>query len=81
MATSGLSAQTQLAVAWVVAENLAAMIPTDQVAIFPWRSPWTAQFRVTVDIARFDGPLGGPADLTARWRLLDESRRWTRCER
>ena len=54
-----------------LAENLSAMIPTDAVALFPWRTPWTVQYRVTVDILRFDGALGGPAVLHARWRLLD----------
>ena len=47
------------------------MIPTNAVAIFPWRTPWTVEYRVTVEIFRFDGPLGGPAVLNARWRLLD----------
>lgn len=61
------------AVSRVLAENLSAMIPTDAVAIFPWRTPWTPQYRVTVDIFRFDGPLVGPAVLSARWRLLDGS--------
>jgi hypothetical protein len=59
-------------VARVLAENLAVMIPTDAVAVFPWKTSWTPQFRVTVDIVHFDGPLSGPAVLAARWRLLDE---------
>ncbi len=58
-------------VARVVAENLALMVPTDAVAVFPWRSPWTVRYRVIVEILRFDGPLGGPVMLNARWRLLD----------
>jgi len=59
-------------VARVVAENLAVMVPTDAVTVFPWKASWTPQFRVTVDIVHLDGPLGGPAVLAARWRLLDE---------
>jgi hypothetical protein len=55
----------------VLAENLSAMVPTDAVAVFPWRTPWTVHYRVTLEILRFDGPLGGPAVLHARWRLLD----------
>jgi uncharacterized lipoprotein YmbA len=55
----------------VLAENLSMMIPTDAVPVFPWRTPWTLQYRVTVEILRFEGPLGGPAVLSARWRLLD----------
>ncbi len=56
-----------------IAEDLSAMIPTDAVAVFPWPTPWTVQYRVTVDILRFDGALGGPAVLHARWRLLDST--------
>jgi 6-phosphogluconolactonase len=41
-------------------------------AVFPWKTSWTPQFRVTVDIVHFDGPLSGPAVLAARWRLLGE---------
>ena len=48
-------------VARVVAENLSAMIPTDSVVVFPWRTPWVVAYRVTMEILRFDGPLG------ARW--------------
>lgn len=55
----------------VVAENLATMVPTEAVAVFPWRAPWTVKYRVTMEILRFDGPLGGPVVLNARWRLLD----------
>jgi hypothetical protein len=55
----------------VVAENLSAMIPTEAVAIFPWRTPWVVQYRITMEVLRFDGPLAGPVVLNARWRLLD----------
>ena len=59
-------------VARVLAENLAVMVPTDAVAVFPWKTSWTPPFRVTVDIVHLDGPLSGPAFLAGRWRLLDE---------
>jgi hypothetical protein len=58
-------------IARTLAGNLSAMIPTDAVPIFPWRAPWTAQYRVTVDILQFDGALGRSVVLDARWRLLD----------
>jgi uncharacterized lipoprotein YmbA len=57
----------------VIAENLAALIPTDAVALFPWRSPTSVTYRVTAEVFRFDGPLGGPVMLSAQWRLLDGS--------
>jgi len=58
-------------VARVVAENLSVMIPTDAIVVYPWKTPWTIQYRVTMEILRFDGPLGGVVVLHARWRLLD----------
>ncbi len=58
-------------IAQTLAENLAATLPSDAVPVFPWRTPWTVQYRVTVDILRFDGTLGGLSVLDARWRLLD----------
>jgi uncharacterized lipoprotein YmbA len=58
-------------IAQTLAENLAAMLPSDAVPVFPWRTPWIVQYRVTVDILRFDGALGGLSVLDARWRLLD----------
>lgn len=60
-------------VARVIAENLALMVPTDAVVLFPWRTPRTVAYRVTVEILRFDGSLAGPVGLNAHWRLLDEA--------
>jgi uncharacterized lipoprotein YmbA len=60
-------------IARALAGNLSAMIPTDAVPIFPWRASWTVQYRVTVDILRFDGTIGKSVVLDARWRLLDSS--------
>lgn len=58
-------------VARVIAENLAIMLPTDAVVLFPWRTPQTVAYRVTVEILRFDGSLGGPVGLNGHWQLLD----------
>ena len=58
-------------IARVVAENLSAMIPTEAIVLYPWKTPWTIQYRVTFEVLRLDGPLGGLMVLNARWRLLD----------
>ncbi len=55
----------------VLAENLAAMIPSDRVVVFPWRSSWAVQYRVSLHVVRLDGPPGGTVAFTGRWRLLD----------
>jgi uncharacterized lipoprotein YmbA len=50
---------------------LSAAVPSGLTAVQSSRTPWTVQYRVTVETLRFDGPLGGPAVLHACWRLLD----------
>ena len=56
----------------VVAQNLTVMVPTDAALVYPWRSPRVVTYRVTLEIFRFDGTLGGPVVLNGRWRLLDK---------
>jgi len=55
-----------------LAENLAALIPTDRMLTFPWPRPATVDYQVVIDLVRFDGNLGGDAVLVARWRILDK---------
>jgi uncharacterized lipoprotein YmbA len=59
------------AFAGALAENLAIMIPTDSVAVFPWPRGTRIDYEVAVDVTRFEGRLGGSCDLVARWSLLD----------
>ncbi len=59
------------AFAAALAENLAVMIPTDQVAVFPWPRTARIDYEITVDVMRFEGRLGGSCDLDARWSLSD----------
>jgi hypothetical protein len=54
----------------VIAVNLSNMLETTRIFRFPRRDrtiPLT--YRVSVDIPRFDGTLGGDAQLVARWTL------------
>jgi len=54
----------------VLAENLAAHLKTDRVALFPWNSARSVQYQVLVDVMRFDGAVGGDVVLDARWAIL-----------
>lgn len=53
-----------------LAVNLSILLSTDRVSIFPWRKSMPIDYQVVVDVARFDGELGGNAWLIARWTLL-----------
>jgi uncharacterized protein len=55
----------------VLAENLARLIPTDQVLLQAWPRSATLDYQVTVEVLQFDGWVGGESTLLARWSILD----------
>jgi uncharacterized protein len=59
----------------VIAENLSAMLPGDQVYVFPWRSVKPVQYQITVRIMRFDAVPGDRVNLDARWMILEREGR------
>jgi uncharacterized lipoprotein YmbA len=58
-------------VARVLAENLARLIPTDQVLLQAWPRSAALDYQVTVEVLQFDGWLGGESKLVAFWSILD----------
>lgn len=59
----------------VIAVNLSNMLESDRVFVIPRRQKVSVEFQVSIDIARFDGRLGGTAVLGARWTLYDSDTR------
>jgi uncharacterized protein len=57
----------------VLGENLAFLIPTDQVLLHAWPQSATLDYQVTVDMLHFDGWLGGESTLLAHWSILDRA--------
>ena len=55
----------------VLAENLASDLSTDRVALFPWHGTMKVDYRVTVEVIRFDGKPGGSVHLDSRWSIID----------
>jgi uncharacterized lipoprotein YmbA len=55
----------------VLAENLARLIPTDQVLLHAWPRSDTLDYQVTAEVLQFDGWLGGESKLLALWSILD----------
>jgi uncharacterized lipoprotein YmbA len=55
----------------ILLENLATLLNTDQVVLYPWRKSVSVEYQVMVDVVRFDAENGGNAVLIARWTLLE----------
>lgn len=53
----------------VLASNLSVLVPTERVSFYPARLPAHLDLRISVEVLRFDGSLGGEAVLEARWSL------------
>ena len=54
----------------VLAQNLSILIPTDRIAVFPWNRSTPIDYRVAVEVTRFEAKTGGNALLVARWSVL-----------
>jgi len=54
----------------VLAKNLSVLLCSKTIATFPWRGGIFLDYRIEMDIERFDGDLGGNVSLEAWWRLL-----------
>jgi hypothetical protein len=59
----------------VLAENLAVLLNTDRVGVFPGERARVFDYNVSVYVTRFDGMLGEKAQLRARWVILDKNRK------
>jgi hypothetical protein len=54
----------------ILAENLSLLLATDRIALFPWTSVTPIDYRVTIDVIRFEGKIGGNVTLKIRWSIL-----------
>ena len=55
----------------VLAENLSVLLGTNRVFLLPRRQATTIDYQVEVQVTRFDGDVGGPVVLSARWEIFD----------
>ena len=56
----------------VLMENLSVLLPTDSFIILNGRGPEPADYKVQVEVIRFDGSLAGDTSLLARWTIVGE---------
>lgn len=53
-------------------ENLAHLLNTSRIVIFPSESRLPLDFRITAEVVSFEGRVGGDAVLKVRWAVMDE---------
>ncbi len=53
-----------------MADNLGALLNTDQVVVLPRRRSPRIDYQVEIDVTQFDTTVGGQTVLTARWTLF-----------
>jgi uncharacterized lipoprotein YmbA len=57
-------------VAPVLTQNLSLLLGTEDVVIYPWDDPVDPDYRVRLEMLRFDGTLGGTVELDTRWEVV-----------
>lgn len=61
----------QANLARVLAENIAILLPTDQIAVYPWEITFKPDYRVSLDIRYFEGQWGNNVLLDVTWTISD----------
>ena len=56
----------------VIAENLAYVLASDKVLSYPAIASVDTDYRIEIDIIRFDGSLGESVELIARWVIFNK---------
>ena len=56
----------------VLSKNVATLQPNTIVRAYPWNAFGDVDYRVIVDISRFDTQLGKSANLEASWAIMEE---------
>ena len=59
----------------VLAENLSVLLSTENVIVYPRPRSASAGYRITMEVIRFDGSLGGDVSLIARWAIFEGKER------
>jgi uncharacterized lipoprotein YmbA len=59
----------------VLAEDLAVLIPTDRIAVFPWAKDMPIDYEVEVEVIRSEATLGGEYAFIANWSVFKRGAR------
>jgi uncharacterized lipoprotein YmbA len=55
----------------LMGHRLMALLGTERVSLYPWPRHRQLDYQVRIDVLRFDGQLGGEAQFSGTWALLD----------
>jgi uncharacterized lipoprotein YmbA len=55
----------------VIAQNLGAILGTEEVAVFPWPAGTHVDWTASVDVLRFERTPDGQVEVTARWAVRE----------
>jgi uncharacterized lipoprotein YmbA len=54
----------------LLSQNLSTLLCAKTIVVFPWRGTIPIDYRIEMDVLRFDGTLGGTAFLEVWWRVF-----------
>lgn len=54
----------------VLAKNIAILLPTDRVAVYPWGDTFSPTYQVKLNVEQFDGQLGERVVLEVTWTVV-----------
>ena len=57
----------------VLAENIAILLPTEQVAVYPWEVTFKPDYRIALNIGYFEGQWGDNVLLDVVWKVTDRA--------
>lgn len=55
----------------VVTDNLAGLLATERIEVYPWRSQLMIDYRLVLNLSRFDAAADGQTTLAGWWTLYD----------
>lgn len=59
----------------VLGRNLAVLLPINRLVFFPWESTRSPVYQVEVEVLRFEASAAGDVQLSARWAVLETSKK------
>lgn len=57
----------------VLIENISRLLPSEQIAVYPWKESLIMDYRINIEIIQMDGKLGESAALVTQWIVINSS--------